>query len=623
MGNAMRRAALLGLILALVGIVLLGAVSMDAAATPTPSNETTATATATVSPSPTPVEADPDVREKVEDIRDGPYSIVELRKDGDVPPGSGVPKAARALGNPPRGFVGARYRDPTLIDALTGSQGAWQQIGPTKLVQQDRVQLYGSAFGDVAGDYELVIVYWQVDHARVNNNTVPYAANQTIDTQTVTVGGGQNLYTFTNVSLRQHVDATWKVTMWLERGGEKVDGVQWHFKHRSNPAQEAAPAIGSKADLWAWGIGNIGLPGIVGVIVGLVGSRVTLRRTARGPGYGIKSWILILFFVGLFVAMIAYYQIAVILQHFPQVIGISIGIVAYAAGLTIHPEEKKIGFLRRELFDAVTVPGDSAILQSRATDGGALDVDDAGAEAFEELTEAIKLDLPEVPAVRTQDGYKIPTEGVKSFFARLFADAATLNLEGVATRQTVNDGRLDEIIVVDPKSNQAVEHKPAKIKRMLPWDSMKYDAEETGEQPTVYEKTFAAVLSGVIVVGPPLAGMALADHLLNLPSVGFLIGLVGTAIIAYTSEDGWIDYVPAPPMYKRAEDSLTMLQKALSWSAEEESARKALYRERATTASEAREQQTEERKTVTDRILERLGADREDGRPQLTDDEDR
>lgn len=582
---------------------------------PTPVNQThTSTATPTATPTPTPTPT-PSVKEQVDERSEGPYSIDFLKAPGDSEGVDEVP-SVRSLGDPPMGFVAARYRDPTLIDAITGSPGQWRDIEPDFTVQQNRIQLYGSAFGDVAGEYDLVIVYWQEGQTRVNGSQTPvsYVTNQTVDRRQIAIGGGSDLYTFNNVTLRQHLDATWKVTMFLERNGEPVDGVRWRFTHRSNP--ESSPvSINSQSEAWAFALKSTGIPGFVGVIAGLVLSRVVLRRTGRGPGYGVKSWIFIIGFVSLIVSMVAYYQIAVILDNFPWVMGLGLGVVAFSAGLTIHPEEKRIGFFRRELADAITIPGGSKVPRNPAGDGGLAEVEDAGAEIFDEFTEALKADLPEVPIVKTEKGYRVPVEGVKAFFARLFADAAILNVEGIATREKVDVGRLDDIIYVDPKSKQAMEHKPARFVRVLPWDTI----HEDGAEPTSGEKIVAFVMSAIIIAGPPLGGMAAASWLLNLPSLGFLLGVIGTLAIAYSAEDGWIDFVPAPPHYKRAEDSLTLLQRAYAWAADEESYRKEAYRARATTASEAIEQQDEERRTVTDKLLERRGVSRDDGRPELED----
>lgn len=595
--------AMLAVLLVSAGVAPALAQETDANSTAPPTaaqNERqTATPTEAQTATPTPTTPGPeDVR-----VRNGPYDIVELRAMGQRE-GRDASPSVRGIGDPPRGFAAARYRDPSLIDAVQGNPGPWKEVAAGDTIEQNRIQIYGSAFGDVAGEYELVIVYWNEETTQVDNHSVAYAANQTVQREKVTFAK-EDLYSYHNVSLPSHTEQTVKMTMWLERDDEKVDGAQWSgIKHRSNPESESV-SIDSAAGAWGFALRNAVLPGIASLIAGLVSARAVLRQTGRGPGYGLGSWLFITGLVGFFVAAIAYYQIAVILSNLPWVMGVSIGVIAFAAGLTFHQPVKKIGFERRELRDAVTIPGGSPA--SKATDGGVAQGgvfggDDGGAEMFDEFTEALYRDLPEIPAVRTDDGYRVPVLGLRPFFARIFANAALLDVSNIATRQKVGVGRLSDIIVVDPDSETAVEHKPARLVRVLPWDTL-------DENASWVEELVAGLLTAVILFAPASTGWIAFERLMNIPTVGMFLGILVTIIISYSAEDGWIEFEPAPPHYHRAEDTLTGLQRAYKESKEDKSSKEEAWEERAKTAREGREDRAAEQRTVTDKILGGLGVD--------------
>lgn len=576
----------------LLALVFVGLIA-SAGVAPALAQEADANSTATETPA-----GDDDLAAEDVDVGDGEYDIVELRQMGRAQ-GQDASPAVRAIGDPPRGFAAIRYRDPTLIDAVQGNPGPWQEVEPGGTIEQNKIQVYGSAFGQVSGDYDLVIVYWERDTTQVDNHTVAYAANQSVQRQTITFAE-DDLYSYHNVSLPPHTDNTVQMTMWLERRGEKVDGAQWSsVEHRSNP-ESASVNINSAAGAWGFALRNAVIPGIVSLIAGLVSARAVLKQTGRGPGYGLGSWLFITALVGFFVSAIAYYQIAVILSNLPWVMGLSIGVIAFAAGLTFHQPVKKIGFERRELRDAVTIPGGSPA--NKATDGGVAESLDGGAEMFDEFTEALWRDMPEVPAVRTDDGYRVPVLGLRPFFARIFSNAALLDVSNIATRQKVKQGRLSDIIVVDPGSERAVEHKPARLVRVLPWDTL-------DESASWVEELVAGVLTAAILFGPASTGWVVFERLMNIPTVGLGLGILVTIIISYSAEDGWIEFDAAPPHYQRAEDTLTGLQRAYKESKEDQTSKEEAWEERAKTAAEGREDRAKEQRTVTDEILGGLGVD--------------
>lgn len=618
----MRNAALLALVALLLvplaaGGVLAAAPNGTATPANTPADTPTATATPTASPTPTP-EPTPTVprADRIAELQDdlsSPYDYSWLKQPGEPAPGTGgdIPPV-RALPSVERGFVGAQYQDPSLLDVAFGSEARYIDLEHDDLVRTNTVQLYASA----AGDYDLIIVYWQENRTRVNdsgiNRPVAYAYNQTVRQRNVTFDG-RTLYTYHNVSLTPHFDETWRVTMWLENAdGERV--AKWVFRHRSNP-QFQSVGITSLVGAWGFTFRNGVGPGIAGAIIGLFGARWTLRRVGRGPGYGVVMWAVMLGVLSLFILPTAgfYYQVAVVLQNLPWVMGLSIAVVAFAIGLTFHEDVRRIAFHQRELGEAKS----SSFMFGRAAADGGVDVaaDElrGPAELFDELTGAIFADMPEVPVVRTGDTYRVPVEGIRPFFARLFARAAEFDPSDIATRFPIREGRLDDIIVVDPSGEEAVVHKPARLVRALPWDTMKREYAERDITPGTADKALAAALSLLIALGPPVGGWVVADALWNIGPVGMVVGILVTAVAAYTAEDGWIDFEPAPEHYKKAEENITVLQRAYSDAADQRDARKAAWEERARSVREAREDQQAERRTITAELIGEDGREAGDG----------
>lgn len=535
------------------------------------------------------------VKEPESDPAGGSYDIDTLRRSGTKPSGA-EDAGVRSLGSPPMGFVALQYPNPTLFDVILGSEGSYQYIEAGQEVKSNSIRAYGSAYGEVAGEYDMVIVYWQKETRTTGNGTEEtIAERQNVDRVKVNLDE-QELYSRVDVSLRDHYDETWETTVWLEQNGQKVDGAQWYFSHRSNPDSKAVD-IQSSGGAWGFAMRTTLLPGIVALIAGLTLARMTLRKTARGPGYGVSAWLFLLGIIGFVVGLVGYYQIAVILSYIPYIMGVSIGVIAYAAGLTFHPPAKRIAFMKRKLDDAVTIPGRENGMPE--TDGG-----DAGAEAFDELTEALKVDLPEVPAVKTPDGYRIPEIGLGPFISRFFAKAALLDVSEIATRETVGVGRIDEIIHVTPDSEEALKHKPARLVRSLPISKLDSDSEIPGT-----ELALAWVKTAMIVAIPPAVGLALFREFLNIPIVGAIVGVFVVIILSYSAEDGFVEFTAAEPHYKQAEDSLTMLQRAHKEAKDQQSAKEEMWEERARSVKEAREESEDERRTVTDEILDALGGD--------------
>jgi len=345
---------------------------------------------------------------------------------------------------------------------------------------------------------------------------------------------------------------------------------------------------------------------------------------------GAELWA-ILTVVGLpIVIATAYFQGAVILSHAAWVMGALFTVVGYGGGFLFANPVRRIGFERQEILDAKSLPGygvgnDEEPGTGTGTgtgpaegdplaDGGtatasadvAASITDQDFVAADQYAEELYRDLPEVRLVRTDQGFKPVTKGIRPFFARLFTTNEHIDLSSFRTRVIVEEGRLNEIIHVDPESEEAVRHLPARLRRALPWDELARD-EETGEIVADWKaQAIAAVMTGGILLGPGAAGFWVFDNSLGVPAVGAALGIVATVALAYTAEKAVIDFEEAPIHDMPARNTVTYLQRAHKEAKDIRDAREAEYREKAKTAREARDEREREKRTVTDEALETL-----------------
>lgn len=549
------------LALLLVIPLLAGAVPATAQETPTPTPvaNTTATASATATATPTPASGGVE--------RPGPFDLATLRTAGTTPAGEAVPPSMRYLGDPIMGAVAMRHKPVSPID------NDWTWVEPGTTVQTDRLQLVSSAFGNAAGEYDLVVVYWHEEQRQAaNGTTVPVAADQTVQRISVTLDDGRAA---TVVDLQSHYDRAWRTTAWLEQDGEPVPGARWTFTHQSSPASEQVQ-ISSESDLWWATIKTTWLPGAAGIIAGLSLARLTLRRTSRGPGYGLGVWVFLAGFGGLVAAAGLWYEITVLIARVDIIIGLSLGVLAYGGGLRFHPPVERVAFVQKHLR---RVDGGTEG-QPVATDGGhrgpGFDMSDLEAPEtvadgdrprlgeqgyYEELRESRTV----VPTIVGEDGRGVPKQGLRPFFARLFADPARLDLSGLQTRTQVS-GDIDEKVYVRPDAEAPVDHTPARLVGRIPvWHRL---YEETADGRRVIPEavgTGERIVFGAgaaLVCALPLLGAWAGGAWFSTPILGAIAGALVLVVELYGAADGEISYEPAPRHFVDAISTLTLLQRS-------------------------------------------------------------
>ena len=514
----------------------------------------------------------------------GPFDVEELRRGGVK--SSAAPESARNIG---MGGVILRY---TPINPL--SNGV-QRVSPGETLNGDILTLYSNAYGEAAGEYEFVVVYWQPETTQVGGSEREYAANQTVQRIGVNFAEG---YSTSDVELQSHYDKQVEATAWLERDGERVPGATWRFEHASAPASQQVQ-IDTLADAWTYVFRVAILPGVAAVVLGLSLAKVTLKRTGTGPRYGKGAWVFLGLIGGGLALSAAYYEVAVVIANLDILMGLSLGVIAYGGGLQIHSDVEHVGFERKELTSAIALrQGRDGESESEAVaDGGAAEVTDSIEIPESNYHDELYEDLPRLPMVRGEDGRFIPKKGVGPFLARFFADAARLDLSSLTTRVRVNTGCISEKVYVHPDSD-GVEHTAAHLSRRMPvWWRLDAESAERGDR-----LLYGALTVGAIVL--PLIGWHVGGAVANVSTVGAALGALVLGVESLEAKSGSVEFTPAPRHDVTADASLTILQQEHADAKTLEEYEEIAWSERTTTALEAREVQGRQDKTVTRRLNE-------------------
>lgn len=450
----------------------------------------------------------------------GPFERSDLTTggvhDAEAPP------SVRNIGDPISGSVGVRHKPNPLQNSKD-----WAASGAT--LQSDRLQLYGTAYGDAVGEYELVVVYWaDKTHTTENGTGVEYAGEQSIQRVSFNMSAGYNQIP---IALRSHYDDTKEVTMWLERDGERVDGARWRYQHRSNPLT-AAPGtdISSKGDLWMWGAINILLPAIPGIFIGRKAAVHFLERTVTSARKGTGWWLFVLGFLTLLLVLAATWQTAAVLSRAPYIAGLSIAVLSFVAMLGIRDREVETAeFNRKDLESVTAVTGD-------------------------ESKSARKEDIKLKDIVRRDGKIYMPAKGIRPFFARYWAEPAAVDESDL---KTVNNttGDVSKKYEIDPSEDETLKHTPAHLKfsptLVLPAD----EDDEPAESPSDRLLDAAGRINWSYIGAAGLGGLAAYYGVMavfGVPSLAMLIGALPAVIGGYEARDGRLSIVPAPYHYSEA-----------------------------------------------------------------------
>lgn len=249
----------------------------------------------------------------VNDVETGPYTLEELRSGG-TSAGGEAPPSTRRFGD--YGSIWLQYA-PASIGGSTDDSSTWRYVRPGQTIQRSEVYLGGFTgwVGD-GNDLTVKIVYWHEGTvARQTENGVvreTAAVNQTIDSQTITLGNG---YSSETIDLRPSYDEPTEVTMWVEGAqGEK----QWQFTMHTTLTAEPVN-VDTRGSLAMYLVAFL----IVAVLVTLSLMYVARRghkKAAAGPQYPVWIYGMVLFMGGFFAILFGYRRVLNTIAEAPWVV---------------------------------------------------------------------------------------------------------------------------------------------------------------------------------------------------------------------------------------------------------------------------------------------------------------
>lgn len=481
----------------------------------------------------------------------GPYSRDYLTQAGVHDPDSA--DSIRLLGDPVRGGMGIRYRPAKPFD------NEWQWLEQGSLVRTNRIQVKATAFGEATGEYELVIVYWEESSQRVQTSdgvvSRQYAGDQTVQRVTLTLEDG---YTEQWVELQSVYDDPKRVSMWLERDGEAVQGARWQYSHETNPLSQApASPVSSKYDVLEAVFMYALVTGIPGILIGRKIAQHVLSRTIVSTQWGIGVWLGILAVFLILGLSVAWWQLSVIASILPGVIGLLIAGVAFIGYMGMYDNRvERAEFNRKNLEDTTSVTGE---------------------DAKTARTEDIKLRN----IIRRNGKIYMPATGIRPLIARYWASPAEVDESDL---NVVNDttGDVSKKYEIDPDEDTTLVHQPTHLsfdpdvtrdlsddaqekidKQVERYAEMDSVAASLMTFPLAVKKTLLQINWSYVVVA--LGGFAatywLVNAVLGLPTVGVLLGLLPGAIAGTKAKDGTLDFEPAPYHFSDARAILAFERK--------------------------------------------------------------
>lgn len=546
----------------------------------------------------------------------GDYDLSTLTDGGTIQ--AGAPDSVRFMGQ--YGSAALRY-DP--VGPLLSER---KYLSPDTTLHTNTIKLRTVRLApadELDRTLNVTVVAWErgTRVEEVGNGTAerPAAVNQTVYRQQVDLGRG---YDNATIQIPPNYDRTRHVTMWIEEFTE----ARWTFEHRSVPSTQAVD-IDTKGEAWSFVAQTALIPGLFGVLVGAFAGRETLKKTTSGPRWGLTIWAIITAVLLAAVLSTAYFQVAVVLNYFPWLLGGVLAVLGYGLALWFAGSPSKVGFYRVELFDARLGPSEHEVEVDELSpqdagdaeplaDGGLLvngddENDDEGRDenngpgsGLSEIKEVRYVDLVELPAMERPDGkIGVPESGLRPFLARLFADPATLDKSDLVTLVSVDEGELDEIVLVDPESDETVTHEHAHLERRWP---VLHAMDEDADTVTKLGMT-AAML--VVVAGVPAAGWSIGAQF-GVPLLGGALATLVPLVSGHEAKDGEVDFEPANQHFQRAQATLIDLQREQADGKTAEDFRQQAWQERARTAQEAVELAAQHDRTLTEEMLsQRAGYD--------------
>ncbi len=403
----------------------------------------------------------------------GPYSLDELRTDGNQP--SGAPPSTRPYGD--YGSFWMRYT-PTGLGVSDDNPNDRKYLSADTTVQRDSVYL-GSFRGwdSERTNVTVKVVYWtegEVERSAGDGQTVTETAavDQEVETVEVTLDGGD--YVTTPIELQSSYEEPQRVTMWVE--GHQGE-IQWTFEHQSSRAAKSIP-MDDKGSLIGWGVMMLLLPMVATSSAMVYVDRKVLKKAGAGPQIGMLGYGLLAFGAFLIGAYYMYDSTIEIVATQPWVLGIGGGLL--------------LGLLTVELF------GD----RTRKSLFMKFNIEDS--LIHEDGSGVVDVDVEEKRLVDLEDGETgVVRRGILPFIARARGAMPLLDYNGdPKTRsETTSSDKWEELSLIDPTAEEAIDYeKPSWSIDVVSWPDREEDHPLPGWVPSV-DVLALSIAAAIVVFG--------------------------------------------------------------------------------------------------------------------------
>jgi hypothetical protein len=444
----------------------------------------------------------------------GPYSIEELRTNGNQP--SGAPPSTRPYGA--YGSFWMRFT-PTGLGVSDDDPNDRKYLKPDTTVQRDTVYL-GSFRGWESDrtNVTVTVVYWtegEVERTMSDGQTVTETAavQQKVETVEVTLAGGD--YVTTPIDLQSSDEEPQRVTMWVE--GHQGE-IQWTFEHQSSRAAQSIP-MDDQGSLIGWGVVMLLLPMVATSSAMVWIDRKILEKAGAGPQIGMFGYGLLAFGVFVISAYYMYDSTIEIVTTQPWVLGVGAGLA--------------LGLLTVELF------GD------RTRKSLFLKFNLQNSLIHEDGSGVIDVDVEEKRLVDLEDGETgVVRRGIIPFIARARGAIPLLEYDGdPKTRiETTSSSEWEELYLVDPTAREAIDYeKPSWSIDVVSWPDRDEDHPLPGWAPSIDVLPVSIALAMVIL------GWGIGKAWFASGGFGAMIAVVAALMYLASPVDGRavVDLAPA------------------------------------------------------------------------------
>jgi hypothetical protein len=282
--------------------------------------------------------------------------------------------------------------------------------------------------------------------------------------------------------------------------------------------------------------------GLVGItvlttLVTLFGVRRLLDRALASPKISLLVWV-ILGIIGVAGVFLIWDSIVEMFVLRPFLVAVPVGIFLGVVVAEWFGDSTYLAAAIRFSLDEVQDPGqqvDHGDLDTGEDAGDGADLEDHDAvpgstEDSDRAEGVMSMDIVPMRMVQHEDGRAAASEGGLPFLARARGARADVETDGnPLTRIEVNGGPYDEAFLLDPESDDPIDHEPEGHRWHIPMPISREKIERDGETVTRWETNIKPYVLGIGALAAGWVGGALlfTNGLLGIAVSGLLVTLLG------------------------------------------------------------------------------------------------